>query len=75
MQKRAVCLQVQCHLVRPDQVSRAGHVVTVVLGRAGAELGLLGLWPPHGAGAGSHLLVTAALLRLCAAAVLVYITV
>ena len=41
------CLQVRCHLVRPDQVSRAGHVVTVVL-RAGAEQGLLGLWSRGG---------------------------
>ena len=58
------CLQVRCHLVRPDQVSRAGHVVTVVVGRAGAELGLLGLWSRGGVTPPGH----CRLLRLCAAA-------
>ena len=66
MQKRAVCLQVRCHLLRPDQVSRGGARGHGGAGRGGGGAGAARALEP---GRGSHLLlVTAALLRLCAAA-------
>ena len=66
MQKRAVCLQVRCHLVRPDQVARGGARGHSGAGQGGGGAGAARALEP---GRGSHLLlVTAALLRLCAAA-------